>query len=98
MPADFVARPAAPAAIPAQWAAGEFADFLPGGAYRSCFYQPRVEPGVAVGIGIFGQLLYADPARRVVVAKQSSWPTPDHEVADAVAIDASAAIAAALAG
>ena len=83
---------------PAQWAAGEFADFLPGGAYRSCFYQPRVEPGVAVGIGIFGQLLYADPARRVVVAKQSSWPTPDHEVADAVAIDASRAIAAALAG
>jgi CubicO group peptidase (beta-lactamase class C family) len=82
---------------PALWAAGEFADFLPGGAYRSCFYQPRVEPGVAVGIGIFGQLLYADPARRVVVAKQSSWPTPDHEVADALAIDASRAIAAALA-
>ena len=83
---------------PALWAAGEFADFLPGGAYRSCLYQPRVEPGVAVGIGIFGQLLYADPARRVVVAKQSSWPTPDHEVADALAIDASRAIAAALAG
>jgi CubicO group peptidase (beta-lactamase class C family) len=83
---------------PALWAAGEFADFLPGGAYRSCFYQPRVEPGVAVGIGIFGQLLYADPARRVVVAKQSSWPTPDHEVADNLAIDASRAIAAALAG
>ena len=53
---------------------------------------------MAVGIGIFGQLLYADPARKVVVAKQSSWPTPDHEVADAVAIDASRAIAAALAG
>jgi hypothetical protein len=80
----------------AQWAAGDFADFLPGGAYRSCFYQPRVEPGVAVGIGIFGQLLYADPARRVVVAKQSSWPTPDHEIADAIAIDASRAIAATL--
>ena len=83
---------------PALWAGGDFAGLLPGGAYRSCFYQPRVEPGVAVGIGIFGQLLYADPARRVVVAKQSSWPTPDHEVADAVAIDASRAIAAALAG
>jgi CubicO group peptidase (beta-lactamase class C family) len=97
VPADFV-RDLRTGGDPALWAAGEFADFLPGGAYRSCFYQPRTEPGVAVGIGIFGQLLYADPARKVVVAKQSSWPTPDHEVADAVAIDASRAIAAALAG
>jgi CubicO group peptidase (beta-lactamase class C family) len=97
VPADFV-RDLRSGGDPALWAAGEFADFLPGGAYRNCFYQPRVEPGVAVGIGIFGQLLYADPARRVVVAKQSSWPTPDHEIADNLAIDASRAIAAALAG
>lgn len=95
IPADFV-EDFRSGGDPAQWAAGEFADFLPGGAYRSCFYQPRVEPGVAVGIGIFGQLLYADPVRRVVVAKQSSWPTPDHEIADNLAIDASRAIAAAL--
>jgi CubicO group peptidase (beta-lactamase class C family) len=97
VPADFV-KDLCSGGDPALWAAGEFADFLPGGAYRNCFYQPRVEPGVAVGIGIFGQLLYADPARRVVVAKQSSWPTPDHETADAIAIEASRAIAAALAG
>jgi CubicO group peptidase (beta-lactamase class C family) len=53
---------------------------------------------VAVGIGIFGQHLYADPVRKVVVAKQSSWPRPDDETADLVAIDASRAIAGALAG
>jgi CubicO group peptidase (beta-lactamase class C family) len=82
----------------AAWANGEWAEFLPGGAYRNCFYQPRVEPGVAVGIGIFGQHLYADPVRKVVVAKQSSWPRPDDETGDLVAIAASRAIAAALAG
>ena len=82
----------------APWANGEWAEFLPGGAYRNCFYQPRVDPGVAVGIGIFGQHLYADPVRRVVVAKQSSWPRPDDETGDLIAIDASRAIATALAG
>jgi CubicO group peptidase (beta-lactamase class C family) len=81
----------------AAWANGEWAEFLPGGGYRNCFYQPRTEPGVAVGIGIFGQHLYADPVRNVVVAKQSSWPRPDDETGDLVAIDASRAIAAALA-
>ena len=53
---------------------------------------------MAVGIGIFGQHLYADPVRKVVVAKQSSWPMPSDEAGDLTAIDASRAIAAALAG
>ena len=30
---------------PALWAAGEWAEWLPGGAYRSCWYQPRTDPG-----------------------------------------------------
>jgi CubicO group peptidase (beta-lactamase class C family) len=97
IPADFV-RDLREGGDAAQWANGEWAEFLPGGAYRSCFYQPRVEPGVAVGIGIFGQHLYADPVRKVVVVKQSSWPRPDVETADLIAIDASRAIAAHLAG
>jgi len=97
VPADYI-RDLREGGDQAMWANGEWAEFLPGGAYRSCFYQPRVEPGVAVGIGIFGQHLYADPVRRVVVVKQSSWPQPADETADLVAIDASRAIAAALAG
>lgn len=43
-----------------------------GWAYRSSWYQPRWEPGLACAIGIYGQSLYVDPARKVVVAKQSS--------------------------
>jgi CubicO group peptidase (beta-lactamase class C family) len=82
---------------PALWAAGEYAAFLPGGANRSCWYQPRTEPGVGVAIGIHGQLVYADPARGVVVAKQSSWPTAGDDDADALAIVAARTLAAALA-
>ena len=43
-----------------------------GWAYRSSWYQPRWEPGLACAIGIYGQSLYVDPERKVVVAKQSS--------------------------
>ncbi len=81
---------------PRLWALGDFASFLPGGAYRSSWYAPRTQPGVVCGIGIHGQLLYVDRVRRVVVAKLSTWPEPDDETGDAVAIAISAAIAAAL--
>jgi CubicO group peptidase (beta-lactamase class C family) len=69
----------------ALWAAGEIAHLLPGGAYRSCWYQPREDPGVVMAIGIYGQWIYVDVPRRVVVAKQSSGdkatdPPVDHEV------------------
>jgi CubicO group peptidase (beta-lactamase class C family) len=83
---------------PAVWARGDYADLLPGGAYRNLWYQPRQEPGVAVAIGIHGQLVYADPVREVVVAKQSSWPVAGDDAGDRLAIAASRAIAAALAG
>jgi CubicO group peptidase (beta-lactamase class C family) len=81
---------------PALWAAGEWAEWLPGGAYRSCWYQPRTDPGVAIAIGIHGQLIYADPARRVVVAKQSSWPVAGDDDGDLFAIHAARALVAAL--
>ena len=61
-----------------QWRVGDFAPWLPGGAYRSCWYQPRVDPDAVMGVGIHGQMLYVDRAREVVVAKQSSWPVPDN--------------------
>jgi len=82
---------------PETWARGDYADFLPGGAYRSLWYQPRLDPGVAVAIGIHGQLIYVDPVREVVVAKQSSWPVAGDDDGDRLAIAASRAIAAALA-
>jgi hypothetical protein len=47
---------------------------LPGGAYRNQFW---VEDGVGRNLmarGVFGQLVYVDFARRMVVVKLSSWP------------------------
>jgi CubicO group peptidase (beta-lactamase class C family) len=65
----------------ALWAAGELAHLLPGAAYRSCWYQPRVDSSVVMAVGIHGQWLYVDVPRRIVIAKQSSAATAtDHPV------------------
>ena len=79
-----------------QWAAGDFADWLPGGAYRSCWYQPRVDPDCALAVGIHGQMIYVDRPRGVVVAKQSSWSKPDDDAAHDDAYYACRAIARSL--
>jgi hypothetical protein len=48
------------------------------GAYRAgC--TPNIDPDVAVGIGIHGQMLYVDVPRQVVVALLSSWSDPDDD-------------------
>ena len=62
---------------PEQWAIGDFIDLFANGVYRSCFYRPGEDSGVVMGIGIYGQMLYVDRPRGVVIAKQSSWPKPD---------------------
>jgi hypothetical protein len=49
-----------------------------------------------MGIGIHGQMLYIDRPRGVVVAKQSSWHTPDEGVDHNDAYLACRAIARAL--
>ena len=49
-------------------------------------------------IGIHGQLIYVDPARDVVIAKQSSWPGPADDAADRIALAAARAIAHLLGG
>lgn len=64
---------------PGPWARGDFADYFPGGAYRSCWYQPRVDPDCVCAVGIHGQHIYVDRPRNVVVAIQSSWDDPDPE-------------------
>lgn len=63
---------------PAHWAIGDYADWLPGGCYRSCWYQPRVDPDCVMAVGIHGQMIYVDRPRNIVVVKQSSWDTPDN--------------------
>ncbi len=71
---------------------------FPGGAYVNSWYQPRWEPGVALAIGIHGQFIYADADRRVVVARQSSWPQPSIEADELLATRACQAIAHTIAG
>ena len=63
-----------------QWAIGDFKDMYPQGTYRSCWYRPGVDPDVVMGVGIYGQMLYVDRPRGVVIAKQSSWAQPDESV------------------
>lgn len=63
-----------------QWATGDFKDVFANGIYRSCFYKPGIDPDVVMGIGIYGQMLYIDRPRGVVIAKQSSWSTPDEGI------------------
>ena len=58
----------------AQWAAGDLRDFLPGAAYRCCWYQPARDPGIRLAAGIYAQRIYVDAPRRVVIAQQASLP------------------------
>ena len=76
VPADFV-EDLTTGGDPEHWAIGDYADWLPGGCYRSCWYQPRVDPGCVMAVGIHGQMIYVDRPRNTVVVKQSSWDSPD---------------------
>lgn len=78
VPADFV-DDLTDGGDPGHWALGDYADWLPGGCYRSCWYQPRVDPGCVMAVGIHGQMIYVDRPRNTVVVKQSSWDSPDSD-------------------
>lgn len=57
------------------WAEGDFAaGFGRRMHYRSGWYVLRDEPRLLFAMGIHGQHLFVDPARRIVVAKLSSQP------------------------
>jgi CubicO group peptidase (beta-lactamase class C family) len=46
----------------------------PNGAYRNQFWIEDVSASAIMCRGVFGQLIYIDPARDLVVVKLSSWP------------------------
>jgi CubicO group peptidase (beta-lactamase class C family) len=46
----------------------------PNGAYRNQFWIEDVSGSAIMCRGVFGQLIYIDPARDLVVVKLSSWP------------------------
>jgi CubicO group peptidase (beta-lactamase class C family) len=62
-----------------RFAAGDFAELFPGGSYRAGWYTPNLDPDVALGIGIHGQMLYVDVPRQVVVVVLSSFTDPDRD-------------------
>jgi CubicO group peptidase (beta-lactamase class C family) len=51
---------------------------LPGGMYRNQFWVPFPDRRALLCLGIHGQLVYVEPARRLVVVKLSSWPQPQN--------------------
>ncbi|MBT2266108.1 serine hydrolase domain-containing protein [Rhodococcus erythropolis] len=63
----------------AAWSRGGVASFIPNGAYRSMWYQLGGAPGRYLASGIYGQRIYVDMPRRVVIAQQGSSPSAEHE-------------------
>jgi CubicO group peptidase (beta-lactamase class C family) len=52
---------------------------MPGGMYRNQFWLPYpAERSVLMCMGIYGQMIYVDPARDYVAVKLSSWPAAQH--------------------
>jgi CubicO group peptidase (beta-lactamase class C family) len=50
----------------------------PGGrmGYGYQWWLPPGRPGVFQAIGIYGQSIWVDPAKRLVIVQTSAWPTP----------------------
>ncbi|MEN0138046.1 MAG: serine hydrolase [Rhodococcus sp. (in: high G+C Gram-positive bacteria)] len=69
---------------------------LPGGMYRNQFWVPHAGRRVLLCLGIYGQSIYVDLDRDVVVVKLSSCPTPVDGELDNASFAAAEAIAASL--
>jgi len=50
--------------------------WMPGGMYRNQFWLPSATREVLLCLGIHGQMIWVEPARKLVVVKLSSWPLP----------------------
>jgi CubicO group peptidase (beta-lactamase class C family) len=100
------------AVVPAAWIADTFAggtdsraafaaspgdNRMPGGMYRNQCWFPYPGDNVLLCLGIHGQMIYVNPAARVVAAKLSSWPLPQDAVKLFATIAAFDAVAASLA-
>ena len=60
---------------------------LPQGSYRNQFWVTGDEHGCFFGVGIYGQLVWMNPATDTVVAKFSSLPEADDDAAFATHVD-----------
>ncbi len=62
----------------AAFAASPSETLMPGGMYRNQLWFPYPGSTVLLCLGIHGQMIYVNRAARVVAAKLSSWPEPQH--------------------
>ena len=53
---------------------GSYQEVLPSGAYRNQFWVEDPVRRILLARGVFGQLIYMDPAAEFVAVKVSSWP------------------------
>ncbi len=51
-----------------------YTEALPGGAYTRQWWVRDPEAGIFMARGVFGQMIYVDPARALVIVKLSTWP------------------------
>jgi CubicO group peptidase (beta-lactamase class C family) len=56
------------------FAASDYAEVLPSGAYHNQWWVRSPEKGITMALGIHGQMLYIDCERELMVAKLSSQP------------------------
>jgi CubicO group peptidase (beta-lactamase class C family) len=66
---------------------------MPGGMYRNQFWVPYADREVLLCIGIHGQMVYINPAARMVGVKLSSWPVPQDAALLAATLKAFDAVA-----
>jgi CubicO group peptidase (beta-lactamase class C family) len=71
--------------VPARWVAAcrtgdtsafgaPYTDGLPGGAYGRQWWVRDPQAGIIMARGVFGQMIYVDPTRDLVIVKLSTWP------------------------
>ena len=80
----------------APWKKGNMRHLFPKGRYRSNWYQTGHASGAFCAIGIYGQWLWIDPQREVVIAKVSAQKEPVNDDTDQLLILAFEAIAQAV--
>jgi len=56
------------------FAASEYADVLPDGAYHNQWWVRNPDKGITMALGVHGQMLYIDCEQELVAAKYSSQP------------------------
>lgn len=49
-------------------------EFMPNGRYRNMFWIRDADRPAHLSLGVFGQFIYVDPEKRLVVVHLSSWP------------------------